>query len=170
MATTTKTLILDHDNIIQKVNRIAYQIFEDNYTEKEIIIAGIASRGYEFAELLSDTLQKISKIKIKLVELKINKDLPIDSKIELTLHEKDLSDKVIIVVDDVLNSGSTLIYGINYFLNGPIRKLSTAVLVNRNHRRFPIHADYVGTSLSTTLQDHVEVKFNVRGKHSVYLK
>ncbi len=167
---TTKTLILDNEKIIQKVNRIAYQIYEDNHTEKEIILAGIASRGYEFAELLSDTLQRISKIKIKLVELKINKELPIDSKIELTLHEKDLSDKVIIVVDDVLNSGRTLIYGVNYFLNGPIRKLSTAVLVNRNHRRFPIHANYVGTSLSTTLKNHVEVTFNVKGKHNVYLK
>jgi len=166
----SKTLILDHDKIIQKVNRIAYQIFEDNYTEKEIIIAGIAPKGYQFAKLLSETLEKISKIKIQLVELKINKDNPIESKIELSINEKDLSDKVIIVVDDVLNSGKTLIYGVNYFLNGPIKKLSTAVLVNRNHRRFPISADYVGTSLSTTLQDHVEVKFSPSGKHTVHLK
>jgi pyrimidine operon attenuation protein/uracil phosphoribosyltransferase len=166
----SKTLILDHDKIIQKVNRIAYQIFEDNYTEKEIIIAGIAPKGYQFAQLLSETLEKISKIKIQLVELKINKENPIESKIELSINEKDLSDKVIIVVDDVLNSGKTLIYGVNYFLNGPIKKLSTAVLVNRNHRRFPISADYVGTSLSTTLQDHVEVKFSPSGKHTVHLK
>ena len=166
----SKTLILDHDRIIQKVNRIAYQIFEDNYTEKEIIIAGIAPKGFQFAELLSETLKSISKIKIQLVELKIKKDNPIDSKIELSLNEKDLSDKVIIVVDDVLNSGRTLIYGVNYFLNGPIKKLSTAVLVNRNHRRFPISADYVGVSLSTTLQDHVEVNFSTSGKHTVHLK
>jgi pyrimidine operon attenuation protein/uracil phosphoribosyltransferase len=165
-----KTLILDHDKITQKVNRIAYQIFEDNYTEKEIIMAGIAPKGFQFAKLLSETLENISKIKIQLVELKINKDSPIDSKIELSINEKDLSNKVIIVVDDVLNSGRTLIYGVNYFLNGPIKKLSTAVLVNRNHRRFPIHADYVGTSLSTTLQDHVEVKFSPTGKHTVHLK
>ncbi|MBR9831629.1 phosphoribosyltransferase family protein [Acidiluteibacter ferrifornacis] len=165
-----KTLILDHDRIIQKVNRIAYQIFEDNYTEKEIIIAGIAPKGFQFAELLSETLKSISKIKIQLVELKIKKDNPIDSKIELSLNEKDLSEKVIIVVDDVLNSGRTLIYGVNYFLNGPIKKLSTAVLVNRNHRRFPISADYVGVSLSTTLQDHVEVFFSPSGTHTVHLK
>ena len=133
-----KTLILDHDRIIQKVNRIAYQIFEDNYTEKEIIIAGIAPKGFQFAELLSETLKSISKIKIQLVELKIKKD--------------------------------NLIYGVNYFLNGPIKKLSTAVLVNRNHRRFPISADYVGVSLSTTLQDHVEVNFSTSGKHTVHLK
>lgn len=165
-----KTLILHHDKVNQKVNRIAYQIYEDNYEEKELIIAGIAPKGYQFATLLSEKIKEISKIKVQLVELKINKDSPIDSDITLNLNEKDLSNKVIVVVDDVMNSGKTLIYGVNYFLNGPVKKLSTAVLVERSHKRFPIAADYVGFSLSTTLQDHIEVTFNKNGKHSVYLK
>ena len=64
-----------------------------------------------------------------------------------------------IVVDDVLNSGRTLIYGVKFFLEVPLKRLTTAVLVNRNHKHFPVKADFKGISLSTSLQEHVSVIF-----------
>lgn len=165
-----RTLILDHYKIQQKVNRIAYQIYEDNYDEKELIVAGIASQGFELAKMISNKLKEISPLKINLEELKIDKKKPISSKIELSLSNDEIKNKVIILVDDVLNSGKTLIYGAQFFLKVPIKKLSIAVLVNRSHKRFPIHADYEGLSLSTTLKEHVEAVLDEKGKNSVYLQ
>ena len=165
-----RTLILDHLKIQQKVNRIAHQIFEDNYEEKTIIIAGIASQGFKFAEMISKKLREISPIEVKLEELKIDKKNPIESKISLSIDEKELNKKVIILVDDVMKSGRTLIYGAQYFLKFPIKKLSTAVLVNRSHKRFPILANYEGISLATTLKEHVEAVLDAKGKNSVFLE
>lgn len=165
-----RTLILDHLKIQQKVNRMAYQIYEDNYDEKELIIAGIASQGYAFAKMLNKKLKEISPLEIKLVELKINKKKPIDTKVELPLNDEEIKNKVIILVDDVLNSGRTMIYGAQHFLKVPIKKLSVAVLVNRSHKRFPINADYEGMSLATTLKEHVEAVLDEKGKNSVFLE
>ena len=167
--TESKTRILSHQKIVQKVNRIAYQIYEDNYDQKEIIIAGIAQNGYTLARLISHKLKEISPIKIKLVELKVNKKNPIDNEIDFELTTDDIKNKSIILVDDVQNSGRTMIYGLQPFLKAPIKKLSIAVLVDRSHKRFPVKADYVGISLATTLKEHVEVKFDDENNYIAYL-
>ena len=164
----SKTLILNSTQIEQKINRIAYQIYENNHNEKEIIIAGISGNGYLFAKRIADVLQKISPIKNKLIEIIINKENPIGADIKISLTEKELKNKVIILVDDVLNSGKTLIFGAKPFLSAPVKRLTTAILVDRGHNRYPIKADFVGLSLSTTLQEHITVDLK-KGKEAVYL-
>ena len=79
--------------------------------------------------------------------------------ITTTVAAEHYTHKAVIVVDDVLNSGLTLIYGVKHFLEVPLKKLTTAVLVNRNHKRYPIKADFKGISLSTSLQEHISVVF-----------
>ncbi|MBL4593024.1 MAG: phosphoribosyltransferase [Flavobacteriales bacterium] len=145
---------------LSKINRISYQIYEDNHTEKEIILVGIDKKGYLFANKLVEQLNKISPIKISLVKLTINKENPIENKGKLDIPSEILNDKVIILVDDVLNSGKALIYGVKYLLDFPIKKMSTVVSVDRNHKKYPIGTHYVGLSLSTTLQNHISVEFN----------
>jgi len=163
-----KTLILNNKQVSQKINRISYQIFEDNHTEKEIVIVGIAKKGYLFAEKLVEQLNNISEIKITLAKLTLEKDIPTQNKAELDIDTNLLDDKVIILVDDVLNTGKALIYGVKYLLDFPIKKMSTAILVDRNHKKYPIGTHYVGLSLSTTLQNHISVEFN-GDKMSAYL-
>lgn len=164
-----KTLILNSQQIEQKINRIAYEIYENNYDEKDIVIAGIATNGYILAKRISDVLQKISKIKTQLIEISLDKENPFTSDIKLKFTDKELKNKVVILVDDVLNSGKTLIFGAKLFLNAPLKRLTTAVLVDRGHNRYPIKADVVGLSLSTTLQEHITVELNKKGKETVYL-
>ena len=164
----SKTLILTSKQIEQKINRIAYQIYENNYDEKDILIAGIASNGYLLAKRITEVLQKISPIKAKLIEIAINKDNPIGADIKISVTDKELKNKVIILVDDVLNSGKTLIFGAKPFLIAPVKRLTTVVLVDRGHNRYPIKADLVGLSLSTTLQEHITVDLK-KGNEAVYL-
>jgi pyrimidine operon attenuation protein / uracil phosphoribosyltransferase len=164
-----KTLILNSKQIEQKINRIAYEIYENNYDEKDIVIAGIATNGYLLAKRISDVLQSISKIKTQLIEINLDKENPFGTNIKLKLTDKELKNKVVILVDDVLNSGKTLIFGAKLFLNAPVKRLTTAVLVDRGHNRYPIKADVVGLSLSTTLQEHITVEINKKGKEAVYL-
>ena len=165
----SKTLILNAVQIQQKIDRIAYQIYENNFTEKEIIIAGIASRGYILAQRLSEKLQEISKIKITLASLTLDKEHPMETEVKLSLDKTLFEGKVVILVDDVLNSGKALIYGVAPFLKVRVKRITTVVLVDRNHNRFPIKADFVGLSLNTTLQEHISVELTKKGKEAVYL-
>src|SRR5687768_15283745 len=112
----TKTLILNSQQIGQKINRIAYEIYENNYDEKEIVIAGIARNGFVLAGRIAEVLQNISKIKVQLIEISLDKEDPFSSDVKLKLSDKELKNKVIILVDDVLNSGKTLIFGAKLFL------------------------------------------------------
>ena len=164
-----KTLILNSKQIQQKVNRLAYEIVENNYNEKEIIVAGIANNGFILAKKIVAVLNKISIIKTKLIEIKIDKKNPLSTEIKLTITEKELQNMVIILVDDVLNSGKTLIFGAKQFLSSPIKRLTTVILVDRGHNLYPIKADYVGLSLSTTLKENITVEMNKKGKEAVYL-
>lgn len=162
-------LILDHHKIDQKINRIAYQIYEDNYDQDEIIMAGIAHNGYLLAEILKNRLESISDIEVTLKELVIDKKNPLKSKAELKMEGAEIKNKSIVVVDDVLNSGKTMMYALQAFLAAPLKRLSIAVLVNRSHKRFPVNADYVGLSLATTLKEHIEVSFEDPKAHTVTL-
>jgi pyrimidine operon attenuation protein / uracil phosphoribosyltransferase len=165
---TKRTLILSKLQIEQKVNRMAYEIYENNYEEKEIIIAGVAGGGYLLAEKLNAVLKKIAPIKTTLIEITINKKNPLETGKQKNLATKTIENKTVILVDDVLNSGKTMIYGAQLFLNHPLKRLSTLVLVDRGHNRYPIKADYIGLSLSTTLQEHIDVELNGKN-NAVYL-
>jgi len=155
----SKSVILNNQEINHKIRRIAFQILENNSNEQEIIVAGVANNGYLFAEKLQVVLTTITDSKITLCKVVMDKKKPL-SKIETSLNEKDYTNKSIVLVDDVLNSGSTLIYAIRHFLNVPLKQFKTAVLVNRNHKKFPVKADFKGVSLSTSLQEHITVEFN----------
>lgn len=164
-----KVIILNAHQIEQKIKRIAYQIYENNVHENELIIAGIAPNGTLFAEKLTAILKKISPIKITVANIKLNKKNPLENNIEVNIHPDEWTNKPIIIVDDVLNSGKTLIYAIHNFLNMPVKNIQTAVLIDRSHKQFPVNANYVGLSLATTLQEHVEVVLNGDGNNVAYL-
>lgn len=159
--------ILTHQQIQHKIRRIAYQIYETNVDENELIIAGIAPYGYVLAERLEGVLKEISDIKIKLCKVSMDKENPLETT-TTTMEANEYKNKAIVLVDDVLNTGAALTYGVHHFLNVPVKRFKTAVLVNRNHKKYPIKADFKGVSLSTSLLNHVEVKFG--DKDSVCLK
>lgn len=151
--------ILSHEQIQHTVRRIAYQIYEANVTEDEIIIAGIEGGGLKFAKKIQTVLRQITDARITLCNIRMDKSDPLKSGVQTSIPEKDYADKSVVLVDDVLNSGTTLIYGVHHFLKTPLKQLKTAVLVNRNHKKYPVKADYKGISLSTSLQEHIQVKF-----------
>ena len=154
--TTLKNCILSHDEITHKIRRIAYQIYEANSNETEVILAGIDSNGYLLAKKLKSVLIKISPIEPILCKVMIDKKNPLAT-IKTSIAKEDYKNKSVILIDDVLNSGTTLIYGVKHFLDVPLKKFKTAVLVNRNHKKYPVKADFKGISLSTSLNEHVEV-------------
>ncbi len=162
-------LILDKTQIQQKINRIAYQILEDNLNEKEIVLAGIWDRGYKLAIRLQHKLQEISELKIVMLRIDLEKQT---SKLvaKTDLEESRWKNKVVILVDDVLNSGKTLAYGLGVFLNTPHKKIRTVVLVDRSHKIFPIATDFVGLKMATVLKEHVDVVMDVQNEEDgVYL-
>lgn len=163
-----KNKILNHEQIKHKVKRIAYQILEANVDEQEIIIAGIDGGGLNFAKKIQAILKKITDAQITLCKVSMDKKKPLDSGVTTSILEKDYVNKSVVLVDDVLNSGTTLIYGVHHFLKTPLKQLKTAVLVNRNHKKYPVKADYKGISLSTSLQEHVFVELNTK-ENAVYL-
>lgn len=164
-----KIKILDSQQIDQKLNRMAYQVYESNFKEKELLIVGIEGNGYKVAQRIVAILETISTIKIKIGKIKLDKEKPwlLDPLIDFT--EKDFENKSIILVDDVLNSGKTLMYAVKLFLNKPVKQLNTLILVDRSHTRFPVKADFVGLSLSTTLQERIDTDFTKKGNEAVYL-
>ena len=164
-----KTLVLNNVQIQQKLNRMAYQIYEHNFSEKSIVIAGIADRGYILAERLSKILSEISSISIQLAKVTVDKENPVAQPVLVSLPAKSYTNKVIVLVDDVLNSGKALIYGVAPFISVPVKRITTVVLVDRNHNRYPIKADFVGLSLATTLQEHISVELDKNGRDAVYL-
>jgi len=161
--------ILNHAEIQHKVRRIAYQIFESNVDEEEIIIAGIEEGGLKFAKKIVSVLDNITDAKIVLCKVKMDKKKPLDSGVETSLDKNQYTNKSVVLVDDVLNSGTTLIYGVHHFLKTPLRQLKTAVLVNRNHKKYPVKADFKGLSLSTSLNEHIRVEFKSKND-VVYLE
>ena len=161
----SQNIILNNQEIKHKITRIAYQIYETFVDEKEIVIAGIASNGYVFDKKITTELEKISTLKVTLCEVFINKQ-NVNAPITTSLSKEKYENKGLVLVDDVLNSGTTLIYGVKHFLEVPLKKLKTAVLVDRNHKKYPVKADFKGISLSTSLLEHVQVVFDEKGDYA----
>lgn len=164
-----KILILDNTQIQQKITRIAYQIWEDNLEETSIVIAGIADYGYILAERLKKSIEEISGIEVILMRIELNKSSS-HLQAETNIAIEECANKVVILVDDVLNSGRTLAYGLGVFLDIPLKKLRTAVLVNRSHRIFPVSPDFTGLELATVIREHVDVLLNGNQEDAVYLR
>jgi pyrimidine operon attenuation protein/uracil phosphoribosyltransferase len=163
-----KNLILDASQVMQKIRRMAFEIYENNFKEKSLVIAGIDGQGYVLAGLLAKEVEAVAEIEVSLVKVSLDKLAPQQGEVTLDCDVKTVKKKCIIMVDDVLNTGRTLAYGLKPFLDTEVKKIETAVLVNRSHTLFPIYPQYTGYQLSTTIKDHVVV---LLGKETaVYLK
>lgn len=163
------TLLLNSRQIQQRIDRLAFQIYEDNFDQQEVILAGIAKSGYLVAVRMQEALQKISALKVSLIQIEVDKENPVNIVLTPALTRESLKDQIVIVVDDVLNSGKTLMYSLRPFLDADMRKIRTVLLVDRDHKRYPVEADFVGITLSTTLQEHIRVDFTP-GQEAVYLE
>jgi pyrimidine operon attenuation protein/uracil phosphoribosyltransferase len=162
-----KDLILSAGQVTHKIKRMAFEIYEHNFREKEVILAGIDGQGYVLAGLLAKQLDEIGSLKSQVVRVSLDKTNPLQSEIRLDVDLDDLKKKCVIMVDDVLNTGRVLACGMKPFLGTEVKKIEVAVLVNRSHTTFPVLPTYTGYGLSTTLTDHVEV---ILGKNAaVYL-
>lgn len=153
-----ESIILTKKQIAHKIKRMAFQIYETNVNETEVVIAGIKENGFILARKLKAEVAHISPLKVILCEVIIDKKSPI-SPIQTSLDPQEYKNKSLILVDDVLHSGTTLIYGIKHFLEVPLKQFKTAVLVDRNHKKYPVKADFKGISLSTSLNENVIVIF-----------
>ena len=151
----TRKYILDEITVAKKLERMALEIIENNLEEQELILVGIRDNGSVIARTIQVHLDRLSAIKTRLVHISLNKRHP--EKIELN-EEIDFSGKAIILIDDVANSGKTMLYALQPFLPFYPKEIQTLALVERSHKAFPIHTDYVGVSLATTLQDHIYVE------------
>ncbi|MBA4302328.1 pyrimidine operon attenuation protein / uracil phosphoribosyltransferase [Algoriphagus alkaliphilus] len=159
--------VLNHKQVGQKITRMAFEIYERNVNSAGVVFAGITGMGMSMATLLAEELKRISPIDVEVVEVILDKKEVSKSEVELS-KKLDLINKTIILVDDVLNTGKTLVYAMKPFLDQEILKMEIAVLVNRSHGLFPLRPDYTGYELSTTLNEHILV--DVSGnQHSVQL-
>ncbi len=163
------TLILSHNQVQQKLERITWQIFEHFSDSQELTIVGIKDKGSYLAEMIQKRLGEICSIKTRLnfIQLDKNDQLPGNAVLHETTH---ISGKEIVLVDDVLNSGRTLLMAMKPILENNPAIVKTVILANRDHKQFPVSADIVGISLATTLQDHIAFDLDDQGQMSVWLR
>ncbi|HLF47547.1 MAG TPA: phosphoribosyltransferase family protein [Chitinophagaceae bacterium] len=164
---TDKKYILTKEVAAKKMRRMAYEILENNINEQEIILAGIREKGAVVANVIRKILSEISSLNIKLVTLQLDKNNPKDV---LTEPAAEVADKVIIVIDDVSNSGKTLLYALKPFLDFHPKKIQILVLVERSHSSFPVRPDYVGLSIATTIQEHIYVEVDGEEVKGAYMQ
>lgn len=153
-------IILNHQQIKQKITRLGHQILENCFEEETIFIGGISGNGTKIAKKLAEIIQENSEIEVVFFEINVNKEEPWSEPIQLSIDEKMIKKGFIILVDDVVNSGKTMQYALMKFLEQATKAIKTVALVDRQHRRYPIKTDFVGIGLSTTLKDRVEVELN----------
>ena len=161
--------LLDKTQIKQKIKRLAIEILEHNFGEKEIILAGINNNGMGFAKLIHRHLAELSDTKFTLSRIKLSPANPLSSEVTIDLTEKELKNKVIIIVDDVANTGRTIFYAFKPLLNTLPKRVEVAVLVDRQHKSFPVKVDYMGLSLATTLHENIDVQILDVEEEAVYL-
>lgn len=153
-------IILNHQQIKQKITRLGHQILENCFEEETIFIGGISGNGTALAKKLTQIIQENSEIEVVFFEIDVNKEEPWSAPIKLSIDERKLKKGFIVIVDDVVNSGKTMQYALMKFLEQATKAIKTVALVDRQHRRYPIKTDFVGLGLSTTLKDRVEVDLN----------
>lgn len=163
------TKILTKEDIEQKIKRLAYEIYEENYEEKSLLFIGIEPNGKILADKLKKQLSAISNIEAEVLPLKIDANNALAEQEIIIKNAKKISGKVVIVADDVANTGKTLLYALCPILPYKPKKIQIAVLVDRKHKLYPVSADYVGISLSTTMKEHVNVSFQ-KANFAVYLE
>ena len=150
-------IVLTKTQIDQKITRLAHQIIENSYGESHIFIGGICGNGKILANALGEIIKSNSNLELTIFEINLHKDQPLQHEINLSVDSELLKDSFIVLVDDVLNSGKTMQYALMKLLEKPVKAIKTVSLVDRRHRRYPIKADFVGITLTTTLQERVEM-------------
>ena len=150
-----RTIVVDHENVQRKLQRIAHQLHEENFEQKEIVLVGIAPRGVDVARSLAALITGIGALEPQVIELELDKDEPLKRPVKLSVDLATLQGRVVVLVDDVLMSGRTLMHAAAHLVSVPLKKLTTVVLVDRRHRTFPIRADIVGLTLSTTVHERI---------------
>lgn len=165
--TAPRTLVLDHDRVQRKLMRIAAQLHEEHFEEKSLVLVGIAPRGLELAERLKHLIEGNKGPACEVIALELDKTDPLGGAIRIAAPESAFKDRTVVLVDDVLMSGRTLMHAAAHLVRTPLKRLTTVVLVDRRHRGFPIRADIVGLTLSTTMQEHISVELG--RKDAVYL-
>ncbi len=161
--------ILNQTEIKQKIKRLAFELLEQNYNEKQIILAGINNNGLHFAKLLHKVLRRITEIPVVLTNIKLNPARPLDTEVEVGIPLKEFENKTIIIIDDVANTGRTIFYALKPLMSILPKKVEVAVLVDRKHKSFPIKVDYMGLSLATTLKENIDVQLKDIKHMSVFL-
>ena len=150
-----KNYILSPEVAAKKLKRMAFEILENNFGETSFILAGIRESGTVIAETIQRLLTEIAGLDTELITVSLDKKNPTTVEISRPL---DFKNKVVILIDDVSNSGKTLLYAIRPFLDTAPKKIQTLVLVERSHNAFPVKPDYVGLSVATTIQEHIYVE------------
>lgn len=167
MPTVEKKYILDQKGAEQKMRRMALEIIENNHDEQELIVVGIRESGSVVARTIQRMIAEISAVKTRLLTITLDKRTPLAIELSETF---DFNNKVIILMDDVANSGKTLLYALKPFLDYHPKKIQALVLVERSHNSFPVHSDYVGLSIATTLQEHIFVEVKDEKIGGAYLQ
>jgi len=139
----------------KKLRRMALQVVEQNYTEAQLILVGIKASGSVIAAKIGQYIKEVFTGEVVLLELSMDKKHPLSISLD---SDMDLNDKTIVLIDDVANSGRTMLYALKPLLNQLPKKVQTLALVERTHKSFPVDVDYVGFSVSTTLDEHILVE------------
>jgi pyrimidine operon attenuation protein / uracil phosphoribosyltransferase len=139
----------------KKLRRMALEIAERNYNEPQLILIGIKEQGSVIAKKISSYLKANFKGEVIVIELGIDKKKPAAVTLSTAM---DFNDKAIILIDDVANSGRTMLYALKPLLDQYPKKIQTLALVERTHKIFPVSVDYIGFSVSTTLDEHIYVE------------
>lgn len=162
-----KATIMEADQILRAIKRIAHEIVERNAGVADLIVVGIRRRGVFLAERIARDLEAIEGESVPIGTLDITlyrddfqeiKNWPRIGKTEI---KGDITNKVIILVDDVLYTGRTIRAALDQLIDfGRPRMIQLAVLVDRGHRELPIKADYVGKNIPTRSDELVEVRLS----------
>ncbi len=165
--------ILNAHQINQKTKRLAIEILENNCEETQIILAGINNNGMAFAKMILSAMKSITIVQpeIILTRIILKPANPLQEEVLVEMPLKNLENKVIVVVDDVANTGRTLQFAMKPLLNIIAKKIELAVLVDRKHKSFPVRPNYVGLELATTLLNRIDVEIEAgeNGEKAVYL-
>ncbi len=151
----TQNMILSAETAARKLKRMALEVCERNYACNEIVLLGIKDNGCFIADEIASLMKQTFKGKIIVADLSIDKKQPGEIKLS---SEIDFNDKIIVLIDDVANSGRTMLYALKPLLLHFPKKIQTLALVERTHKLFPIAVDYVGVSVSTTTHENIEVE------------
>lgn len=169
MPMAERTLIMDPERVERKLQRIARQVYEKHFEEEELLVIGIQEDGERIAQRLANILEEVSTLRIRRGSLNMNKRAPLSEQPETSIDPKEMDDVSAVLVDDVVNSGRTLAYAARHLLGRPLSSLTTVALVDREHHLFPIRPDLVGTTLATTMKEHIRVESDQAGER-VYLE